>query len=124
MSVLDGVMGRLADTLTTTFGRSVALWSPGVDGAYDPATGQVTGSAAPTSTPVRIVYDDSRLDLFPETLIQGGERVGIVARVQAGFPVAGRDQIRDGAEVYEVVMVMPYSSGEQEAAFALLLRRT
>lgn len=122
MGVLDGPMAEVAKTLTGTFGRAATLkrYSTPV---YDDVTGK-TSSGTPTDVPCSVVlseYSDARID---GTLIRAGDRRAIVSRTEVGSkPVADRDTLVLGSETWRIVRVRAYSSGEQEAAFELQLRR-
>lgn len=124
MAVLDGPLGSVAKTLTKTFGRSATITRPGSGGSYDPASGDITGAGSTTTTSCSIVFDESAVHLFDEALVRQGDRAGIVARTELGFqPNPGEDTLTEGGRDWEIADVKLYSSGAQEAAYALLLRR-
>jgi hypothetical protein len=123
MSILDGPMGRLADTLTRQFGRVVYVVRPGSE-EYDPATGRPGRLNLPVRVPVTAVIEDYVASEIDGTLILAGDRKALVPRVQLGFEIVpGADKLLVGGEEWSIVRVVGYSSGDQEAAYTLQVRR-
>ena len=125
MTLLDGAMASLATTLTQQFGRPVDYVRPATTRAYNPATGANVSNDSDLHTEASVVYDNSRLRMFPETLIENGDKVAIIATssVPDRAPRNGEDYLVDGGVRWTVVEATPYSSGALDAAWALLVRR-
>jgi hypothetical protein len=123
MSILDGPMGRLADTLTRQFGRVAYIVRPGTED-YDPATGSTGRRDLPQRVPVTTVIEDYVASEIDSTLILAGDRKALVPGAQLGFTIVpGADRMLLNGEEWEIVRVVGYSSGTREAAFTLQIRR-
>lgn len=129
MGVLDGALGRVANTLIGKFGRPAVLLRPGSGGRYDPDTGRVVGGTASVEIPCEVVfqvYADSQVD---GTVIRAGDRVALVSRlrlqgsVAAHEPVPQSDVLVEGGRTWQIVRLSGISSGEQEAVYSLQVRR-
>jgi hypothetical protein len=122
--ILDGPMGQLAATLTGQFGRPATLRRPGSGGSYSPTTGTITGGAAEGNYPCSVVFEEFGEGQIDGTLVQLGDRKAIVARQTLGVePVPQSDTLLEGGRTWQIVRVMGYSSGAQEAAYSLHVRR-
>ena len=127
MSILDGPMGKLAKTLIDDVqlgSRAATLTRPGSDGAYNPATGQIEGGGSPQAFTCRVVFDEFSEAQIDGTLVQAGDRKAIVARETLGTePVPQSDTLTEDGRTWQIMRVIGYSSGAQEAAYTLHLRR-
>ena len=124
MSIVDGPLGAVANTLVTKFGRSATYAQPPSDQEIDPEVGDMIAAESETTTSVSVLYDDARIRMFPDSLVERGDRVGLVARVDLGFePSPGKDTLTEGGTMYRIIGAKAYSSGEQDAMYALLLRK-
>lgn len=122
--ILDGPMGRVADTLTRQFGRPATIQRPGAGGAYDPATGNITGGTGPTLIPCRVVFEEFGESQIDGTLVREGDRKALVARQAIGTePEPGSDLLVEGGRTWQIIGVRGYSSGATEAAYSLHVRR-
>jgi len=121
MGALDGPMAAVAATLVRGFGRSATLRrAPASESGY-------TGAAPAGSTtdyPCSVVFEEFGESQIDGTLIQRGDRKAIVARsTLATEPVPARDTLIEGGRTWRIVGFTGYSSGEQEAAYSLQVRR-
>lgn len=117
-------MGGVAKTLLGTFGRSASLVRPGAGGAYDPATGTITGASTAVTYPCEIVFDEFSEGQIDGTLIKAGDRKALVSRLRVGVePIPNSDYLTEGGRTWQIVRVMGYSSGAQEAAYNLQIRK-
>lgn len=119
---LDGAMGKLARKVIRQFGRSCVVVRKG-DGFYDHSLGRDTRDeieripchAAITS------YGEREID---GTLIQQGDRRALVSRQALGYePTPMADTLIEGGRTWLIVRLSAFSSGSQEAAYELQLRR-
>lgn len=60
--------------LLAEHGYDLTLERAGAGGTYDPATGGVTGAAAPTTSTLRGVFIDYNFERINDTTIQVGDR--------------------------------------------------
>lgn len=121
MGALDGPMGALAATLIGQFGRSATLRrQPASESAY-------TGAApagSNTDYTCSVVFDEFSEGQIDGTVVQRGDRKAMVARSTLTVePLPGRDTLIEGSNTWRVVGFMGYSSGSQEAAYMLHVRR-
>lgn len=119
---LDGAMGKLARKVIRQFGRSCVVVRKG-EGFYDHSLGRDTHPeieriachAAITS------YSEREID---GTLIQQGDRRALVGRTALGYePTPMVDTLIEGGRTWLIVRLSGFSSGSQEAAYELQLRR-
>jgi len=119
--VLDVALGSVARTLTKTFGRSATL-KHGGSAAFSTTTGDVTMSSADYAC--EVVFSEYHERQFDGTLVKRGDRKAIVSRLRLGVePVPDRDTLVEGGRTWRIVNVKGYSSGAQEAAYELQVRR-
>jgi hypothetical protein len=124
MGVLDGALGSVAQNLLGTFGRSATLKRPGTAGTYNASTGTYSGGAAATEVSCSVVFSDFNVTQIDGTMVKLGDRKALVSRVALGAePVPGKDTLVVDGATWEIVRVVGYSSGEQEAAFEMQVRR-
>lgn len=125
MGSLDSALGQVAKTLVKFGGRPATLVRPGPGGAYVPATGRVTGASPDTlSYPCEVVFAEYSASQIDGTLIRAGDRRAIVSRLRLGTePVPNSDTLVEGGRTWQIVRLVGYSSGSQEAAFECQVRR-
>ena len=125
MGVLDGPMAAVARSLIGSLGGSGTYIQPGSGGSYNPATGNVEASGSDTETSCAVAPGGpGMLRLFDITLIEQGDVTAIVSRLGLGFaPTPGSDRLTWQGVTGRVVAAERYSSGDQDAAYALLLRK-
>ena len=117
-------MAQVANSLLSTFGRSATLRRPGSKGTYDPSTGTYSGGATPTDVPCSVVFSDFAVGQIDGTLVKLGDRKALVSRIALTLePVPDRDSLVVNSQAWKIVRVIGYSSGEQEAAYNLHVRR-
>lgn len=122
MTILDGPMGRLARTLVAQFGRPALIEQNG-ESRYDTATGTVTMDVLDTIE-CHVVLSEFQNREIDGTIIQQGDRKGIVSRVALGYqPTANRDTLTEGGRTWKILRLIGYSSGAEEAAYECHLRR-
>ena len=122
MPVLDGPMGKLAKALTGTFGRTATLKRASTPN-YNDDTGKTTTSQ--TSVTCNVVLSKFEQRQVDGTLVRQGDRIAIVSRLDLGSvePKPNQDTLTIGSVIWQVVRVIGYSSGANEAAYELHLRR-
>lgn len=125
MGALDGPMGTVARTLVGSLGGTGTYIQPGTGGGFNPATGNVEAAGDDTETSVAVAPGGpGSLNLFPEAAVEQGDQVAIVSRVALGFePSPGADRLTWQGVTWRIIAVERYTSGDQDAAYALLLRR-
>ena len=122
MGVLDGPMAAVAKTMVGTFGRPATLKRYSA-AAYDDSTGKSSGGT-PTDVSCSVVFEEFAQSQIDGTLIRAGDRKAIVSRSELGAePRPDRDEMVIGGQTWRIVRVVGHSSGEQEAAYTLHLRR-
>lgn len=121
MSVLDRAMGRVAKTLTKKFGRPAVLRRAGT-AIYDPPTGQAFKSTSDIAC--EVVFEEFSEGQHDGTLVQAGDRKAIVARMRINVePKPDADVLIEGGRTWRIVRLLGFSSGAQEAAYSLQVRR-
>lgn len=123
MGTLDGAMGKLAQTMVQKFGRPATISRKG-EGFRDSTLGKTT-HAETSSISCHVVLNEFNVREIDGTLVQHGDRKGIVSRLAVGYePTINRDTLTEGGREWKILRLIGYSSGEQEAAYELHLRRT
>ncbi len=124
MGTLDGALGGVAQTLIRTFGRSATLIRPGSSGSFDTASLTITGAGSPTSYSCFVVFAEYTQSQIDGTLIKAGDRKAVVSRLALGVePLPQSDTLYEGGRTWQIISLIGYSSGEQEAAYELQVRR-
>ena len=121
MTILDGPMAQLAQTLLGTFGGShgTGVLDRAVSGEYDPGTREV--STTWTAHVCNVVVEEYHANQIDGTLIKAGDKRALIARRDIGFePTAGKDRLRIGAEQWEIVRV---EGDPVRATYTLQVRR-
>lgn len=122
MAILDKPMGKLAKTLTGKFGRSATLKHVSGQPLYNTATGTVSESA--TSIPCTVVFSEFTDKQIDGTLVKQGDRKAVVSRLDINVePAPDKSVLIEGGRTWKIVRVIGYSSGAQEAAYELHVRR-
>lgn len=117
-------MGQVARTLVGTFGRSATLRRPGGGGGYNPATGLIEAPGSSTDYTCEVVFEDFAQAQIDGTLVRAGDRKALVSRLRLGTePVPQSDVLIEGGRTWQIVRLLGYSSGAQEAAYTLHVRR-
>lgn len=121
MAVLDGPMGQVAASLLGTFGRAATLRrAPSNEIEY---TG-IESEGAATTYPCSVVFEEFNESRIDGSTVQQGDRKAIVARSTLTVqPNPTTDVLIEGGRTWRIVGVTGYSSGSQEAAYALHVRR-
>ena len=121
MATLDRPMGRLAKTLLKKFGRAAVLKRAGA-AAYDTPTGRAFASN--TDITCEVVFEEFSESQHDGTLVQAGDRKALVSRIRIGVqPTPDSDTLVEGGRTWRIVQVLGYSSGAEEAAYSLHVRR-
>jgi hypothetical protein len=124
MTVLDGPMGKVAQTLIGTFGRPAVLKRAGDFEGYNPSTLNVEPGISPTEIPCEVTFVRFEETSLDGTLVQQGDRAALVSRERIGTePIPGSDKLTESGSTWDVVAVSGVSSGAEEAMYALHLRR-
>lgn len=124
MGALDAPLAGVAKTLLGTFGRSATLYRAGTPGEYNTATGAIEGDSTPAGYPCEIAFSDYADSQIDGTVIKVGDRKAIVSRLRLGItPLAQSDTIAEGGRTWQIINVRGYSTGAQEAAYQMQLRR-
>lgn len=123
---LDAKARSLADKLFTKFGKSITLTSI-VEGAYDPATGEMSGGTSTTTTHLALIKDFTLLRGFKSVDpvdggIQAGDRQATIAALNVTAPQPA-DKVTIDSEVYQVIAVRNVWSGELPAFFEMQVRK-
>lgn len=122
MAILDGPMGTLAKSMVKQFGRAATISQKGAP-EYDTTTGKTT-AAESSSISCHVVLTEFTVREIDGTLVEHGDRKGIVSRLAVGYePTINRDTLTEGGRTWKILRVLGYSSGAQEAAYELHLRR-
>jgi hypothetical protein len=122
MTILDGPMGKLAQTLIGTFGAPATISRKGEPG-YDTATGQSTADETESIT-CSVAWEEYHAREIDGTLVKTGDRKALVSRLELGYePEAMRDALTSGGKAYRIVRVLGYPSGAEEAAYTLQVRQ-
>lgn len=123
MAVLDGPMGQLASQLLGTFGRPATLVRGGA-GTYSPEQGRTMAVEAAASFACHVVFAEFAVSQLDGTVVRLGDRKAIVSRLALGTePRPSSDTLTVDGVTWRIVRVEGYSSGEQEAAYSLHVRR-
>lgn len=125
MSVLDGPMGQLAATLIDSVGlgsRPATLRRTAAsDGGYNAG---VAGGGAVTDYACRVAFAEYGQGQIDGTLIRAGDRKAIASRVTLTVePDPARDTLIESGRTWQIVAVKGFSSGAQEAAYEMQVRR-
>lgn len=124
MGSLDSAMGKVASSVLGALGGTGTYIQPGSGGSYNPDTGNIEGAGSEANTTVPVGPGPAAISLFEESMIETGDRTAIVPRTDLGFePNPGQDKLTWHGETWRVVGVEPYGSGDEDAAYALLIRR-
>lgn len=125
MGTLDGPMGKVAASVTKSLGGSGTYIRPAAGGEYSTAFLDVTGAGDPRETSVSVAPGgQAELRMFPESSIQEGDEVVIVPRTELSFtPAPGDDKLTWKGHTWQVEEVRPITSGDDAAAYVLLLRK-
>lgn len=122
MATLDKAMGKVAKRLVKAFGRPAVLRHVTAAPTYNPPTGRA--HAPTTDITCEVVFEEFGQGQLDGTLVQAGDRKAIVARMRIDVePTGGADVLIEGGRTWRIVRVIGYSSGEQEAAYTLQVRR-
>lgn len=122
MAILDKPMGKLAKTLTSKFGRSATLKHVAGRPLYNTATGTVSETA--TSISCTVVFGEFTEKQIDGTLVKQGDRKAVVSRLDINVePAPDKSVLIEGGRTWKIVRVIGYSSGAQEAAYELHVRR-
>lgn len=123
MGALDGLATLPATLLDqVSLGSRAGTLNRVTGGSYDPATGTITGgsSSAIACRFAQVSYQQSQ---FPDTLIEAGDRVILVAATTIGVvPNPDGDTFTADGEVWAIIAVEPIQTGDLDAAYELLLR--
>lgn len=124
MGKLDGPMAKVARTLVKFGGRPAVLHRPGAGGEYAARSGTITGADTPTQINCHAAISDYLDRQIDGTLIRRGDRRAIVSRLEINAtPVANSWTLVENGRTWQILNVRGYTSGEQEAAFELQLRK-
>lgn len=123
MAILDQPMGKLAKSLIGKFGRSATLKRSST-AYYDASVGK-NRATSPTDVSCTVVITEFEQREVDGSLVKAGDRKGLVSASALGNvePVANRDTLVEGGRTWQIVRFIGYSSGAQEAAYELHLRR-
>lgn len=119
---LDSIMRSVAQSLVGTFGTTGVLTTYS-GGSYDPITdttsaGTATDTTVPCSPPAE--YENYVID---GTRIQTGDMKVLIPALDYGTAPNTAQKFTIRGAQYNVISVMPVSSGNQEAAWEIQLRR-
>lgn len=98
--IADDAVGIL-----TEFGQSITLTKPGTDSAYDPQTGQVTGTLA-VFLGVGAVFDYTQRDMANTEIKQGDRRIYIAPNLGA-MPATGDNVTLADGTILSIVASRP-----------------
>jgi len=118
VSVLDAPLRRVAGTLVERFGTAASVLQI-TPGSYNPATGGATDSTG-TVTCRAVLREIANREVFG--LAQLGDQVALVAATAFTTAPQPKDSVVIGTQTYQVVEVRPLRTGDQAAAFDLVLR--
>lgn len=122
MGILDSPLASVASTVLSALGGSGTLHRPASDNDYDADTGLVTGSG-PTDIPCAVGPGPAAIELFDEALIEKNDAVAIVSRTEVGAkPKPSSWTLTWKGVKWRIIHVTPYTTGDADAAYALLLR--
>lgn len=123
MSILDGPLRTVAQTVLNTFGKAgtLVLVTPG---AYDPATGN---TAAPTeaSFSVRAISEQykARFAIAESDGVRQGDLQRTIAALGVSRQPANTDRYTEDSITYKVVHVDIVSGGDLGVLYILHLKR-
>lgn len=119
MGILDGPIGKVAQTLIDRFGQDVVLKEV-ITGVFQPASDSVANT--PLEHPVRAVVPQ-KVSREGKALMKEGDQVHLVAAAAIPGKVPTTDWLLvSGAREREIVGVNPVISGEQAAMYEIISR--
>lgn len=114
----DALRVNVAETLIRENGKVAVLLTPNVTGPdYDPIIG------LPTESPVFFVETSWKMDDRTKSLVQVGDKMGLVSTEGGAIPNQSINQINIGGEVYQLIMCEPLQPGTVTMLYKIIARK-